>query len=219
LPSSLTIVLSNTLVSSTCLPVSVCGTVRTALVLRRFSRRSSPRHFIGRSRRLGSRPLCAHGFSYGPASGTHANNQQSRSKLGPCPSIASNPGSGISTRCPSTTPFGLALGPTDLQRTSLPEETLDFRWTGFSPVLALLMLAFSLACSPPGLTLRLRPAGNAPLPLPPKGKSIASVAGLSPLTLSAQTCIRPVSCYALFKWWLLLSQHPGCLCKSTSFYT
>ena len=28
------------------------------------------------------------------------------------------------------------------------------------------MLAFSLACSPPGLTLRLRPAGNAPLPLP-----------------------------------------------------
>src|ERR1043165_9483789 len=30
---------------------------------------------------------------------------------------------------------------------------------------------------------------------------------------------RPVSCYALFKWWLLLSQHPGCLCIPTSFYT
>ena len=30
---------------------------------------------------------------------------------------------------------------------------------------------------------------------------------------------RPVSCYALFKWWLLLSQHPGCLSNSTSFVT
>ena len=30
---------------------------------------------------------------------------------------------------------------------------------------------------------------------------------------------RPVSCYALFKWWLLLSQHPGCLGKSTSLVT
>ena len=30
---------------------------------------------------------------------------------------------------------------------------------------------------------------------------------------------RPVSCYALFKWWLLLSQHPGCHSKSTSLVT
>ena len=30
---------------------------------------------------------------------------------------------------------------------------------------------------------------------------------------------RPVSCYALFKWWLLLSQHPGCLSKLTSLVT
>ena len=30
---------------------------------------------------------------------------------------------------------------------------------------------------------------------------------------------RPVSYYALFKWWLLLSQHPGCHCNSTSFPT
>ena len=30
---------------------------------------------------------------------------------------------------------------------------------------------------------------------------------------------RPVSCYALFKWWLLLSQHPGCLRNSTSLVT
>ena len=30
---------------------------------------------------------------------------------------------------------------------------------------------------------------------------------------------RPVSYYALFKWWLLLSQHPGCLSVITSFTT
>jgi hypothetical protein len=30
---------------------------------------------------------------------------------------------------------------------------------------------------------------------------------------------RPVSYYALFKWWLLLSQHPGCLSNLTSFRT
>ena len=30
---------------------------------------------------------------------------------------------------------------------------------------------------------------------------------------------RPVSYYALFKWWLFLSQHPGCLRNSTSLVT
>lgn len=30
---------------------------------------------------------------------------------------------------------------------------------------------------------------------------------------------RPVSCYALLKWWLLLSQHPGCHRGPTSFTT
>ena len=30
---------------------------------------------------------------------------------------------------------------------------------------------------------------------------------------------RPVSYYALFKWWLLLSQHPGCHRNPTSFRT
>jgi hypothetical protein len=49
--------------------------------------------------------------------------------------------------------------------------------------------------------------------------SHASVPSISPLTLSAQDHIRPVSCYALFQWWLLLSQHPGCLRAPTSFYT
>ena len=41
---------------------------------------------------------------------------------------------------------------------------------------------------------------------------------LTPVHYRRRTA-RPVSCYALFKWWLLLSQHPGCLSSSTSFVT
>ena len=48
----------------------------------------------------------------------------------------------------------------------------------------------------------------------------ASVNGLSPVTFSVQDLlIRPVSCYAFFKGWLLLSQPPGCLGVPTPFHT
>ena len=63
---------------------------------------------------------------------------------------------------------------------------------------------------------------NAPLPLrgPRSSESAASVRGLSPVTFSAQDgLIRPVSCYAFFKGWLLLSQPPGCLGLPTSLTT
>ena len=64
---------------------------------------------------------------------------------------------------------------------------------------------------------------NAPLPLPdPRGirQAAASVRGLSPVTFSARDGLfRPVSYYAFFKGWLLLSQPPGCLSRPTSFTT
>ena len=48
----------------------------------------------------------------------------------------------------------------------------------------------------------------------------ASARGLSPVTSSAQKPLfRPVSYYAFFKGWLLLSQPPGCYGISTSFHT
>src|SRR4051812_3270525 len=51
-------------------------------------------------------------------------------------------------------------------------------------------------------------------------KSAASVGGLSPGTSSAQAGLsRPVSYYAFFKGWLLLSQPPGCHGLPTSFPT
>ena len=51
-------------------------------------------------------------------------------------------------------------------------------------------------------------------------ESIASVCDLIPVTFSAQAGLsRPVSYYAFFKGWLLLSQPPGCLGLPTSFPT
>ena len=64
---------------------------------------------------------------------------------------------------------------------------------------------------------------NAPLPRrPPRGAGAPAVSahGLSPGESSARHPLpRPVSCYAFFKWWLLLSQHPGCPGSPTSFPT
>jgi hypothetical protein len=65
-------------------------------------------------------------------------------------------GAGILTCCPSTTPFGLTLGPTNPGTIRVALETLGLRWTGFSPVFLLLMPTFSLRTTPRLLTLPLQ---------------------------------------------------------------
>ena len=66
-------------------------------------------------------------------------------------------GTGISTRCPSTTPVGLALGP-DLPWADEPAPgTLGHPAEGFPTPLSLLMPAFSLVRRP-----RLAPAAASP---------------------------------------------------------
>ena len=61
---------------------------------------------------------------------------------------------------------------------------------------------------------------NAPLPPGIAAGPMSSVHSLSPVKSSAQDCLfRPVSCYAFFKGWLLLSQPPGCFGLPTSFNT
>ena len=64
---------------------------------------------------------------------------------------------GILTHCPSATPFGLALGPTNPERINLPQETLGLRREGFSPSFSLLMPTFSLPFRPGALTISLQP--------------------------------------------------------------
>ena len=52
--------------------------------------------------------------------------------------------------------------------------------------------------------------GTLPYPVYFTYTATASVSYFSPGNLRRRVS-RPVSYYALFKWWLLLSQHPGCL--------
>ena len=127
-------------------------------------------------------------------------------------------GTGISACFPSTTPFGLALGP-DLPRADEPSPgILGLSVCRILTYISLLTPAFSLPCSPPLLTVRLLRACNAPLPLNSKVESAASVVCLAPVHFRRRVT-RLVSCYALFEGWLLLSQPPSCLCIPTSFST
>ena len=73
-------------------------------------------------------------------------------------------GTGISTRCPSTTPVGLALGPDSPWEDELDPGTLSHPAVRILTLLSLLMPAFSLAHSPPPLTVWLHPMHDAPLP-------------------------------------------------------
>ena len=74
-------------------------------------------------------------------------------------------GAGISTCCPSSTPFGLNLGP-DLPWADEPSPgNLRLSTEEFLAPLSLLMPAFSLLYSPPPLSLRLLPVYIAPLPI------------------------------------------------------
>ena len=59
---------------------------------------------------------------------------------------------GILTRCPSPTLYCLGLGPTNPGAITVAQETLLFRWAGFSPALWLLIPAFSLDNTPQALT-------------------------------------------------------------------
>ena len=96
-------------------------------------------------------------------------------------------------------------------------EPLGIRWGGFAP-------PSRYSCrhshSPPlhvGSHRRFSADGDAPLPW--FAPSAASVTGLSPGGLSAPRHSRPVSYYALFQGWLLLSQPPGCLRAATTLPT
>ena len=101
--------------------------------------------------------------------------------------------------------------------------TLGHSVWGIRTPIALLMPTFALPAAP-----RLAPAAASPQPErsptthesgTPARTSTASVTGLSPGGLSAPRHTRPVSYYALFQGWLLLSQPPGCFCAATTLPT
>ena len=135
------------------------------------------------------------------------------------PSIALTRGAGILTCFPSTTHFCLALGADSPYADERCVGNLGLSASGlFTRFIATHVSirtsdTSSRLLNPPsqayGTLLYRALQSNAPQ---------ASVTCLAPLNLSRRPT-RPVSYYAFFKGWLLLSQPPGCLCLSTSFTT
>ena len=118
LPSSLTKVLSFALVYSTGPPVSVCGTDTYTHACCAFSRHPLSLNWLHPKASPFSFETRIHHLA------------QTVAMRNTAQSIC---GTGILTCCPSTTPFGLALGPTNPPTTIVAEETLGFRRQGFSP--------------------------------------------------------------------------------------
>ena len=113
------------------------------------------------------------------------------------PTVLSYHSTGISTCCPSATTLVLTLGP-DLPRADqLYPGNLGYSAERILTSISLLIPAFSLPCSPQLLTVLLRPACNAPLPI--LSDPLVSVVRFSPGHFRRRTS-RPVSYYALFEW-------------------
>ena len=147
----------------------------------------------------------------------------------PLPRLSSSPASlasfkygysaGISTCCPSDTPFGLSLGP-DLPWADEPSPgnlRLSMAW--ILTMLSLLIPAFSLLSRPAVLSIYLRPtiecSSTTYIFL---YKFAISVYSLAPVIFRATSLDQWAITHSLNEW-LLLSQHPGCLRKITSFST
>ena len=165
LPSSLTRVLPFVLEFSSRLPVSVCGTGTSKYLAAFLAGGDSKTSFPW------STPRHSSGFrlAFFTTSHPHCLDALFRlraSSIFPCHCFINSLGStGLSTCCPSRTPFGLRLGP-DLLRADEPSpENLRLSTAEFLAPLSLLMPAFSLLYSPHNLPIVLLPVYIAPLPM------------------------------------------------------
>ena len=80
----------------------------------------------------------------------------------------------------------LGLGPTNPGTITVAQETLLFRWAGFSPALWLLIPTFSLPHAPPNLTIRLQRREERSSTTPHKCDIHIFGSMFSPVTFSAQ---------------------------------
>ena len=157
LPSSLTRVLPFVLEFSSRLPVSVCGTGTSKYLAAFLAGVDSKTSFPWSTPRHGPALRLAY-FTTSQPHRLDALFQPRASSIFPCHCFISSLGStGLSTCCPSATPFGLALGP-DLPRADEPSPgILRLSTAEFLAPLSLLMPAFSLLYSPHLLTMMLHP--------------------------------------------------------------
>jgi hypothetical protein len=112
----------------------------------------------------------------------------------------------------------LGLGPTNPERNDLAQEPLGMRCVRFSRTLRYSCRHSHFRPLQPASRRTFVAERNAPLPITSRGDPAASAAGLAPFHCRRRTT-RPVSCYALFQGWLLLSQPPGCHSGPTAFRT
>ena len=113
------------------------------------------------------------------------------------PTVLVSTSTGISTCRPSATLFSLTLGPDFPRADQLYSGNLGYSAVRILTLLSLLIPAFSLQSTPRLLTVTLRRAFNAPLPITISDSS-ASVSCFSPGNFRRRTS-RPVSYYALFQ--------------------
>ena len=165
LPSSLTRVLPFVFEFSSRLPVSVCGTGTSKYLATFLAGVDSKTSFPW------STPRHASGFRLAFFTTSHPQRLDAllhprASSIFPCHCFIFSLGSaGISTCCPSRTPFGLRLGPDFLRADEPSPENLRLSTAEFLAPLSLLMPAFSLLYSPHVLPVMLLPVYMAPLPI------------------------------------------------------
>ena len=149
MPSSLTRGRSSALVVHTSPPVSVSGTGSALL----------PRKPFVPAQVLTTCGVTEVTHSYSLLSLAAYQLERSSSDRSPSPSgshaFIARTGAGISTCCPSPTPCGLGLGPTNPLRSARAAEALGFRRWGFSPHNSLLIPTFALVFAPHSLTVML----------------------------------------------------------------
>ena len=221
LPSSLSTDHPRALAYSARAPVSVYGTGTLCLTLRGFSRGSGYPHYP-LPRRVAV--LSGSGSGQGFASALHrptpfnALFRQGAAVSLPRHPFAAQGGAGILTGFPSASPFGYTLGPGLPYADERRVGTLALAAGGILTLLNATHACIFISCrstAPHGATSTL--TGTLPYRSPAcADERAASVPGLMPDYLRRPPT-RPVSCYALFKGWLLLSLPPGCLGRWTSF--
>ena len=160
LPSSLTRVLPFVLEFSSRLPVSVCGT-GTSKYLAAFLAGVDSKTSFPLSTPHHSLTLRLAYFTTSQSHCLDALFQPRASSIFPCHCFIISLGStGISTCCPSATPFGLALGP-DLPWADEPSPgNLRFSTARILTLLSLLIPAFSLLPRPHLLSVMLHPTAE-----------------------------------------------------------
>jgi hypothetical protein len=123
--------------------VSVCGTDSVSHACSNFSGQHFDRNYFLRN------------FHLRPLGRLDGYNHESAPAIILRIAAQTHTSTGILTRCPSPTLYCLGLGPTNPGAITVAQETLLFRWAGFSPALWLLIPTFSLPHAPANLAIHL----------------------------------------------------------------